>query len=402
MAAYPSRGGLKLDLDRRTFLTALASGLAALAAACSGDDDGPTANGDGSPSPAGGSGTQPTLDDMIGQMLMIGFRGLTLTPQEPVYAEIQAGRCGNVVLFNYDVPNASPVRNIESSQQLTALNRSLQALAPLPVLIAADQEGGLVARLRPVNGFPETLSHEGLAALNDLAQTRSRAQAMATTLRANGINLNLAPVVDLNVNPQNQVIGDIGRSFSADPEVVAHQAQAFIEGHHAQGVLTTLKHFPGHGSSRDDSHLGFVDVTDTWSRDELVPYRRLIQAGLADAVMTAHIFNERLDSRYPATLSRLTITGILRDELGFDGVVITDDMQMGAIRDYYGFEESVELAVLAGCDMIAIANNSIYDPNVSRRAFDTIRRAVQAGRISSARIEQSYQRIIRLKQRLTW
>jgi beta-N-acetylhexosaminidase len=339
---------------------------------------------------------------MIGQMLMIGFRGLTITPQEPIYAEIQAGRCGNVVLFNYDVPNASPVRNIESSQQLTALNRSLQALAPLPMLIAADQEGGLVARLRPANGFPETLSHEELAALKDLGQTRSRAQAMATTLRANGINLNLAPVVDVNVNPQNPVIGDIGRSFSADPEVVAHQALAFIEGHHAQGVLTTLKHFPGHGSSRDDSHLGFVDVTDTWSRDELVPYRRLIQAGLADSVMTAHIFNERLDSRYPATLSRPTITGILRDELGFDGVIITDDMQMGAIRDHYGFEESVELAVLAGCDMIAIANNGIYDPNVSRRAFDTIRRAVQAGRISSARIDQSYRRIMRLKQRLTW
>lgn len=337
---------------------------------------------------------------MIGQMLMIGFRGLTLSQQEPIYAEIQSGRCGNVVLFSYDVPNDSPVRNIESTQQLTALNRSLQQLAPGRLLIAADQEGGLVARLRPSNGFPATLSHEELAALNDLGQTRSRAADMASTLLANGINLNLAPVVDVNVNPENPVIGGIERSFSADPEVVARQAAAFIDGHHDRGVLTTLKHFPGHGSSEDDSHLGFVDVTQTWSRQELLPYQRLIQAGKVDAVMTAHIFNETLDDRYPATLSQPTITGILRNELRFDGVIITDDMQMGAIRDHYGFEESVELAVQAGCDMIAIANNSIYDPNVSRRAFDVIRQAVQAGRISQARIEESHQRILRLKQRL--
>src|SRR5690606_10098573 len=168
---------------------------------------------------------------------------------------------------------------------------------------------------------------------------------MAATLAEAGINLNLAPVVDVNVNPDNPVIGQLERSFSGDPDVVTEQAKAFIEAHHEHGVLCTLKHFPGHGSSEADSHLGFVDVTNLWSRQELEPFRNLIDAGLADAIMTAHIFNANWDSEHPATLSRAVITGILREELGYDGVVITDDMQMGAIRDFYGFEAAVVMSV---------------------------------------------------------
>ena len=176
-----------------------------------------------------------------------------------------------------------------------------------------------------------------------------------------GINQNLAPVVDLNVNPVSPAIGAYERSFGADVDKVTAHARAFIEAHHAHQVLCTLKHFPGHGSAAGDSHNGFVDVTETWSHEELAPYATLIQAGLADAVMTAHVFNRQWDETDPATLSPAVITGLLREELGYSGVVFSDDMQMGAIQQFYTFEEAIRKALEAGVDVIAIANNSVYD-----------------------------------------
>src|SRR5690606_28512487 len=151
-------------------------------------------------------------------------------------------------------------------------------------------------------GFPPTLSAEELTALGDVAATRAHAAEMAETLASAGVTINLAPVVDLNTNPENPVIGGIERSFGADPAVVVAQASALIEGLHDHRMLAALKHFPGHGSATADSHLGFVDVSDTWSAEELEPFAQLIDAGLADSVMTAHIFNETLDPEYPATL----------------------------------------------------------------------------------------------------
>ena len=144
-----------------------------------------------------------------------------------------------------------------------------------------------------------------------------------------------------------------------------------------------------------------MDVTDTWSRVELEPYAEIIKTGMADAIMTAHIFNSHLDPALPATLSKSIITGILREQLHYDGVVISDDMQMGAIRQYYGFEQAIELALQAGVDMIAIANNSIYEPDAGARAIAFIKRLVQDGKITPQRIEQSYARIMRLKARLS-
>lgn len=168
-----------------------------------------------------------------------------------------------------------------------------------------------------------------------------RQRRLAATLADLGIGLNMAPVVDLCSNPDNPVIAKYERCFSADPNQVSAQAAAYIDAHHQLGVLTTLKHFPGHGSSRSDSHQGFTDITTTWSETELIPYRCLIAGGRVDAIMTAHVFNARLDDCYPATLSKNVITGLLRGELGFDGVVISDDMQMGAIVDHFGFETAI-------------------------------------------------------------
>lgn len=342
----------------------------------------------------------PDLDFMLGQMLLVGFRGLAVDAQHPIVADIRQRRLGGVVLFDFDGPTRSTVRNVQSREQVQALTASLQAAAAAPLLIAIDQEGGRVARLSPSNGFPASLSHQRLGELADPAITAGTASAMARLLAQVGINLNLAPVVDLNTNPRNPVIARYERSFGADPALVSRLAAAFIQAHHAEGVLCCPKHFPGHGSSTSDSHFGLVDVSDTWTRDELQPYADLIQAGLADSIMTAHVFNDRLDPDFPATLSAATLSGLLRGELGYDGVVISDDMQMGAIRRHYGYEEVVLAAVDAGVDILAIANNSVFEEDVVSRTVEILRRAVEQGRISRARIEQSYERIRRLKERL--
>ncbi len=340
------------------------------------------------------------LEIKIGQMFMVGFRGFAVDDSHHIVQDISERHLGGVVFFDYDTMRRSYERNIQSPAQVTALTASLQAVAALPLLIAVDQEGGRVARLHERHGFPPHASPMKLGQADDVQQTYDQALAIAQTMVAIGINQNLAPVVDVNINPNNPVIAAHERSFSADPQKVIAHARAFIQAHHEQGILCTLKHFPGHGSSRQDSHRGFVDVSETWSEMELEPYAGLIQAGLADAVMTAHVFNRQWDEDDPATLSPGAINGLLRDELGFDGPVFTDDIQMGAIREHYGFDEALRKTIEAGIDVIAIANNSIYDENVMARGVAVVKRLVDEGNISEDRIEQSYQRIMALKQRL--
>jgi len=340
------------------------------------------------------------LDVKIGQMLMVGFRGLEVDNEHFIVQDIRKRHLGGVVLFDYDVPSQQPVRNIESPSQVRALIASLKSISATPLLVAIDQEGGVVTRLKERHGFPPTVSHQHLGKLNDLETTHKHATLLAKTLADLGINLNLAPVVDLCANPDNPIIARYERCFSAVPLVVADHALHFIQAHHQQGVLCALKHFPGHGSSTANSHLGLTDVTDTWSRVELEPYVRIIGAGQADAIMTAHVFIANLDIQYPATLSRVTIRGILREELDYDGVVISDDMQMGAIVRHYGFGMAIRKAIDAGVDILVFANNSVYEEDVARRTIEVIRELVQAGTISEARIDESYRRIQRLKSRL--
>jgi beta-N-acetylhexosaminidase len=338
------------------------------------------------------------LDIKIGQMLMLGFRGLEVSDEHFIVRDIRERNLGGVVLFDRDAPSGSPIRNVESPSQVHALVTTLQTVSDIPLLIAIDHEGGMLTRLKEERGFPPTLSHQALGEIDDPTTTYTQAAAMAQTLAELGINLNLAPVVDLNVNPDNPIIAKYERSFSVDPEVVTRHARAFIEAHHAQGVRCTIKHFPGHGSSAGDTHAGWVDITDTWSRAELEPYTNLIETGLVDAVMTAHVFNANLDDADPATLSRSTVTSILREELAYDGVVISDDLQMGAIADHYGFETAVQKAIEAGVDILAFANNSVYEEDVAARAIAHVKQLVKESAISEARIDASYRRIQRLKE----
>ena len=343
-----------------------------------------------------------SLESKIGQMLMVGFRGLSITNHyDPVMQDIRDRHIGGVILFVRDVPQQQPVRNIQSPAQVRNLVTALQAYAEIPLLIGIDYEGGIINRLKEQYGFPPTVSHQYLGTQNNRSLTYQYASQMARTLATMGVNLNFAPVVDLNVNPHNPIIGQKERSFSANPTVVSDQAFEFIKAHHQQGVLCTLKHFPGHGSSTNDSHLGLVDVTDSWSEQELIPYKTLIPTGQVDAVMTGHIFNKHLDNHYPATLSKPIITGMLRQKLNYSGVVFSDDLQMKAITHHYGLKTAVQKAIEAGVDIILIGNNlDIFIENIATQVADIIKQLVTDGTISPARIDESYQRIQSLKTKI--
>ena len=340
------------------------------------------------------------LNLMIGQMVMAGFRGLNAADAPTILADISERQLGSIVYFEYDVPSQSAVRNVASPAQLKQLTLDLQAAATVPLLVSIDQEGGMVNRLKEKYGFPASVSQQFLGQQDDLALTREYATATAKALASAGINLNLAPVVDLNINPDSPAIGHYERSFGADPALVTRHALEVIRAHHEQGVLCTLKHFPGHGSASTDSHLDIVDVTQTWQESELEPYRAIIAAGEADAILTAHVFSP-LDPENPATLSAATINGVLRGQLGYDGVVITDDMGMGAIVKHYGLAAAIEKAINAGVDMIALGNNGyLYIDGIIEQVVNAIGQMVAEGKISRQRIEQSYLRIQKLKQRI--
>lgn len=336
----------------------------------------------------------PSLEEKIGQMLMVGFRGLDVNRK--VIDDITNLHVGGILLFDYDTPLKKPVRNIKSPSQVRRLTKALQSYADTPLLISIDYEGGKVNRLKKRYGFPSTVSHQYLGNKNNLAFTRKKATQMAKTLADIGINLNFAPVVDVNTNPNNPIIGKIRRSFSANPSIVTKHAIEFIKAHRRHKILCALKHFPGHGSSTTDSHLGIADVSDTWSQIELEPFANIIKAGQADSIMTAHVFNNKLDPKWPATLSKLTINGLLRTKLGYTGVVFSDDMQMRAIANEYGLETAVKKAIEAGVDILVIGNNiGHFDPDIAKKVTKIIKE-----NISEQRIDESYQRILALKGKI--
>lgn len=342
----------------------------------------------------------PPLEKRIGQMLLIGFRGLAVSETDQIVLDIRTGKIGGVVLYDRDVALGSDVRNIQSPEQVTSLISTLQSYSEIPLFVAVDQEGGRVNRLKEKFGFPRSVSQQYLGALDNIDTTKFYASRTARVLGSLGFNLNFAPVVDVNINPTSPAIGNIGRSFSDDPVIVSKHTRVSINAHHNFNILTTLKHFPGHGSAASDSHLGFTDVTSTWQQSELTPYKSLVDYGYNDVIMTAHIFNANLDPVYPATLSSNIITGILRNQIGFRGVIISDDMNMGAITEHYGLEQAIELAINAGLDILIFANNLTYDALIAEKSLSIILSLVQQGRISESRINESYFRIIRLKERI--
>ncbi len=330
------------------------------------------------------------------RMLMVGFKGNTVDENSDAYRYVHDLGVGCIVLFDIDLTGTAQIgsRNVTGKEQLTALTSQLRQWASYPLLIAADQEGGRVARLKPQYGYQPTVSAQYLGDVDNEDTTRHYARRLAIEVAQSGVNLNLAPVVDV-YNASCPPLGGSQRCFSADPAVIARHAGWFADENRRQGVACTLKHFPGHGNSTSDSHYGFVDVTDSWTRQELEPFARLIKKGKAPFIMTAHTINGNIDPDLPATLSYKTITQLLRKQMHYDGVVITDDIYMQAILDNYSIERAVVLAINAGADLLCAGNNisTGFEPDRPFLLVDIIVKAVKEGRIPYGRILESNRRI---------
>lgn len=349
-----------------------------------------------------------TLKQKIGQMILIGFDGMEIVEGSLVHQAIMSQSIGGVILFDFNFQTRVANRNIKSPMQLKALTQQLQGYAQQAailnhnhlsrLIVSIDYEGGKVNRLKEAYGFPSTKSAAMIGKGTD-QEARFQAEMMAETLQAAGINLNFAPVLDVNVNLDNPVIGQLDRSYSSDPISVAEKASIFIEEHNKRGVLCALKHFPGHGSSKEDTHRSpFVDVTDTWQEYELEPYKTLLENMDASMlVMTAHVVHKKLDS-YPASISAAVTTGLLRNTLNFKGVVVTDDLQMDAISESYGLSDAVKLAVKAGADLLVFGNQLVKTPQDPQEIVGIIHDAVEKGEISELRIDESVERITRMKK----
>ncbi|OYD09998.1 hypothetical protein CHM34_02470 [Paludifilum halophilum] len=337
-----------------------------------------------------------TLEEKVGQMMMVGFYGSE--PTEDIRRLIRDVHAGNVILFSYS-------DNVQTPVQTAKLTNGLQRIAEetrlkIPLLISTDQEGGVVARM--TTGATQLPGNMALGAGRKLKDSHEAARITGEELRAVGINMNLAPVLDVNVNPDNPVIGV--RSYAEDPHLVANMGAAAIRGYQRHSmenrVVATAKHFPGHGDTDTDSHLGLpvIDKSrEELERVELVPFRRAIESGI-DAIMTAHIHVPALDDtpNLPATLSKPIMTGLLRQEMGYDGLIVTDSMTMAGVADYFGgVSQAAVKAVDAGVDIVLLTPALTADEQIE--VYQEILEAVRSGDISEKRIDQSVRRILKVK-----
>jgi beta-N-acetylhexosaminidase len=344
----------------------------------------------------GPAGAQ-TLEQMAGQMIVVGFQGDDASDKsvKAATAEIAAGMLGGVMYLK---------ANVKSLKAVEAMNEAFRAASPdLPPFITLDQEGGAVERLTSAVGFEELPNAKTVAQNNSPAEAQTLYGDMARKVAGLGFSVNFGPVADLDVNPNNQVITKFGRSFGKSPEKVAAYDEAFIAGHHEAGLITSLKHFPGHGSSTADSHEGFVDISKTWSESELEPYRIMFADGYADMVMVGHLYHSDYageGSKLPASLSEQWIDGVLRGDLGFKGVVISDDLEMGAIRKLYNLHDTVVRAVKAGTDVLLFSNTVKPSTGLAKQVRDILVTEAESDPAFKARIEASYARIVALKARI--
>lgn len=327
----------------------------------------------------------------IGQHIIGGFEGTQITKK--VKTLIQKYEIGGLILFS---------RNIESPRQLRALNLSLQKLSRIPLFLGVDQEGGVVARLR--KGFTEIppMGEVGdyFLKTKNIKTVEQIGRILGREVRAVGFNWDYAPVVDVHSrvnhpNPKNLIIGK--RSFSSDPLIVTRCAEAVMKGLHAEHVLSCAKHFPGHGATSADSHKSLPVLRDSkkifWERD-LIPYRQLISRGVIQTLMTAHIRYTNLDPKNCATLSHKILTGLLRQKLKFNGLIVSDDLLMKAIADHHEIPEAAYQFLSAGGDMAAICK----DPELQIEVIEFIRQKLSSDKKLAQKLDEAASRIQRLKK----
>lgn len=326
-----------------------------------------------------------TLEQLAGQLLIVGFPDATTQAPDFIRDALSQSLISGCILFR---------RNIEDVDQVLSLTRSIHEATRDAILpfVSLDQEGGRVVRLRePLTPMPP-MRLVGEYASREL--TSHLSEAVATEIGALGFNLNFAPVLDVDTNPKNPVIGD--RSFSSDPERVVKYAGAWMVGHTIAGVIPCGKHFPGHGDTHQDSHLALPTIThsrERLQRIELLPFRRMIRAHIP-MLMTAHIVVSSIDPIYPATLSRDVIQGLLRDQMDYQGVVVSDCLEMKAVADHFEIEQMVELGVRAGVDLFLICHTQ----EKWERARGHLVEVASKDEDFRARLEQSAARVLKLKR----
>ena len=325
------------------------------------------------------------LDRSIGRLMMVGFSGRSAKGRfaRTIASHISKGRASSVIYLG---------ANIGSRRDVVGLNKLFHNADATH--IAIDHEGGVVQRLKKKQGFTRIPSALELARKRDITDVEKVYDICARELAKAGFTLNLGPVVDLH-RSFNPVIGKNKRAYSSDAVTVAKYAAAFVRAHHNHQLRTSLKHFPGHGLSRKDSHHGFVDIRDSWRNMELEPFKLMIKAGLADIVMSGHLFTRvsEADNGELATFSRTLLEKVLREQFRFDGPVMTDDLDMGAVRKVAKPREAAIRAVEAGYDLLLLSNSLKPDPDLPAEAVGWIRSAIKEGRIQEAQIFRSANRI---------
>ncbi len=334
------------------------------------------------------------MRDDVGQLLWVGFMGTTVPAS--LAARLAAGEVGATILFKRNIAANGALADLDA---VIALNRGLHRSAPdgTPALVAVDQEGGVVQRVRePATRWPAMRAHDRFEPPDDEAIAEQVGRALGDELRAMGFDVDFAPVLDVHTNPTNPIIGD--RAFGIEAEAVARRALAFARGLDAAGVVACGKHFPGHGDTATDSHLELPRIDHPWDRlerVELLPFQRAAAAGLP-MIMTAHVVFAALDATVPATLSERVVTGLLRQQLGFQGVIVSDDLDMKAIAGHMGADSAAVAAIRAGCDALLLCKD---EPNQALAEAALVREAERDSAFR-ARVGDAAQRIRALKRRL--
>ncbi|QEN03484.1 glycoside hydrolase [Thiospirochaeta perfilievii] len=328
---------------------------------------------------------QMSLEERVGQLFIIQIRGYTRVDSQ-LKAFIQKYKPGGIILFS---------NNIENNEQVSTLIKDLQSINSLPMFIAVDEEGGIVSRLGKeknvdVTHLPPALT---IGNKNNPRLAYVEGKILGRELTALGFNMDMAPVADVNTNPQNPVIGN--RTYSANQHIAGEMVVNVIKGMREEGLISVIKHFPGHGDTKTDSHLGAVvspHNIDRLNQIEFVPFKRGIDSGV-DVIMTAHIIMPGISNLpLPSTLNPEILTGILRNELGFNGLIMTDALDMGAITDNFSTKEAVTLGIEAGVDLLLIPANQ-------KIGIESLIESVKNGEISEDRVNESALRILRLKQK---
>ena len=340
-----------------------------------------------------------SLNQLVGQLIIAGFRGTEANHHSDIVRHIHDFHLGGIILYDEDLEiGGRGTRNIKSQNQIWELTQQLQSYSDDGLLVAIDQEGGSVTRLKPDYGFPELSSWNHIGLLDNILMTEQFANSVSDSLKICGINLNLAPVLDLDYGAET-IIGKSNRALSSEPKKVIEHAEIFINALKKNNIISCGKHFPGQGSASGDTHEGVTDISETWNVADLFPYSELVQSGNLDMIMVAHIFNKKMDHKFPASLSKIIINNVLRKNLGFTGVVMCDDPSMKAISDNYNLEQTFELMLNAGIDLFCLGNNLSYDKNYISKSVLALCNLVKTNKISENRIYESINRVHALKDK---